>query len=437
MKPLEPSQITADAPQLGPHNRIPQLDAMRGVAALVVCLCHAVSMFPWTDASLPARLSRRAVYTVLDGAAMVDFFFVLSGFVLALPYFGPSGRRFDMIDFLTRRAARIYPAFWVAMTVALVLRLTAGDELYAWARTEWGQKQWTDPITAGDLVSQFALLTGGQKLNMLIGPIWSIHVEIQVAVVLPLFFLLIGPARSWRTVAAVGGLSVALAYMIGPPSALIFLPLFVMGVAAARFRVELDARVGRLSRPASVAIALLATALIYNRAATGRIGWLFPDLRPELISGVGATALVVLADGRHGFAAALVRGPLLLLGKVSYSLYLIHVPVFLALFPAIYTATSSVAACIAAGLVSAFALAWAMFYAVEQPCIDAGRRLAKAMAILLRSAPVPVTGAPPSTDRREPYGSIAADSTGEQSAPDPVPRTRAGEAAVAEPGAAP
>lgn len=393
MEAPAPQQHTIVAGNDRSGSRIPQLDAMRGLAALIVCLHHAVLLIPWTDSSLLSRLFRRVVLTVLDGATMVDFFFVLSGFVLALPYFGPNGRRFDMCDFLVRRAARIYPAFWVAMLFALVLRLVSGDAFHLWASTDLGRLQWNDPITVRNLLVQFTLVFGLANVHMLNAPIWSICVEMQVALILPLFFFLIGPMRSARMVLAANGLSLVIAYMIGPPSPMIFLPLFVMGVSAAWFRPEVKERVTRLSRSTSIGLGLIALTLVFNRAVTTRIGWQFPDLRPELIAGFGAIMLIVLADGRQEFASLLVRPPFLLLGKASYSIYLLHTPIFLWLFPIIDHATGSLILCTFAGIALSLVLALVVFHAVEEPGIAIGRWLAKSLVQTMQSSSVPVSNA--------------------------------------------
>lgn len=408
MKFSAPSELATSVAPVLSHDRIPQLDAMRGLAALIVSIGHAIPLLPWDDPSFAATLAGGAIRKMLDGPAMVDFFFALSGFVLAIPYLGPKGRPFDIIDFLVRRAARIYPAFWVAMLFALVLRMTSVNTLHAWASTETARLNWADPITFRTLIMQFTLLFGLPEPRMLNGPVWSICVELQAAVILPLFFFLIGAARSWKTVVAVSGLSFVIAYMIGPPSGLIFLPLFIMGVAAARFRTQMRVHVKRMSRPLCFGLGLFALSLIYNRLLTGKIGWRSPDLRPELITGVGATMLIVLADCRQEFATALSRPSLLMLGKVSYSHYLLHMPLFLWLFPIINRATGSFIACIVGGIAISLTLSWIVFHLVEQPGITAGRWLAKMMIATLPSGPISIKGFAPLEEYAEPRGSCTA-----------------------------
>src|SRR6185437_14252626 len=107
---------------------LPQLDALRGVAILAVFVQHLGDRFmPFVEAeaarALPPALAPW-VLTVLHHAHWgVDLFFVLSGFSLAQGYLRafaggprapPSARAF-----LRRRAARILPAYYVALTITL------------------------------------------------------------------------------------------------------------------------------------------------------------------------------------------------------------------------------------------------------------------------------------------------------------------------------
>lgn len=90
---------------------IPVLDGFRGVAALLVAVFHCWLM---TD----PRLDEGPLRALLVAAGLgVDFFFVLSGFVLFLPVARHGGRFGDVRAYFRRRFARIAPAYWVALLV--------------------------------------------------------------------------------------------------------------------------------------------------------------------------------------------------------------------------------------------------------------------------------------------------------------------------------
>src|SRR3954471_9896348 len=105
--------------------RIPELDALRGLAAVAVLLGHWMTVVPaWDDDTRhqPAKwLLNLFKYTPLRlltaAPEAVLVFFVLSGFVLALPFL--EGRAGSYRAFLVRRAFRIYPAAWAAAGAAM------------------------------------------------------------------------------------------------------------------------------------------------------------------------------------------------------------------------------------------------------------------------------------------------------------------------------
>lgn len=95
---------------------VPALDGFRGLAAMSVLLFHALM-----GAGRPA-LDEGPIRSILVSGYMgVDFFFVISGFVLFLPTVVNRGRFGSVRAYALRRAARIIPAYWVLL---LVLGLT-------------------------------------------------------------------------------------------------------------------------------------------------------------------------------------------------------------------------------------------------------------------------------------------------------------------------
>jgi peptidoglycan/LPS O-acetylase OafA/YrhL len=95
---MSPLRIGLPAPVRG---RIAALDELKGVAIILVILYHAGGVLGLRD--------------VLHGEVGVDFFVILSGVGLTL-----SARREGAGRFLLRRFWRIYPAYWIALTVFLV-----------------------------------------------------------------------------------------------------------------------------------------------------------------------------------------------------------------------------------------------------------------------------------------------------------------------------
>src|SRR5262249_7776852 len=75
--------------------RFAGLDGLRGLAAFSVFLGHTVRLIP--GPRLSDRLMESPLRVLWDGTAAVDLFFVLSGFVLSLPFVGPGRQRLHLI----------------------------------------------------------------------------------------------------------------------------------------------------------------------------------------------------------------------------------------------------------------------------------------------------------------------------------------------------
>ena len=147
-----------DALKPPPGNpRFPLLDAMRAIAALSIVVTHAsgVSNFN-TDNWLghfPARLNMG-----------VTIFFLLSGFLLYRPFVAARREGRPSIHtgrFLRRRALRIIPAYWVALTLLAIYPGLLGFSDHWWRFYTFTQIYWSDSIVQG------------------IGPAWTLCIEVS------------------------------------------------------------------------------------------------------------------------------------------------------------------------------------------------------------------------------------------------------------------
>lgn len=96
------------------HPHIPELQSIRGIAAIVVLLHHASFLFATTPHF------RYWSEVVLNAHAAVMLFFVLSGYVLSRSLSGPELDLKRIGEFYLARAFRIYPALWLACVVGLI-----------------------------------------------------------------------------------------------------------------------------------------------------------------------------------------------------------------------------------------------------------------------------------------------------------------------------
>ncbi len=301
------------------RGRVAGLDGLRGLAALYVLLFHcwllAFRHFPRNTG--PAYLTW-AMY----GRLSVVFFLALSGFSLALSPAVNQWRLGGAARFLRRRAWRILPAYWAALAFSLAVAL------FIVPATHKG------PPTDRSLVVFGLLLQDFVKARTPNGALWSVAVEAELYLLFPVF-LLIRRRLGALVLLAVVTVPVLLLGLAAPHSTPDegytgltphLAPVFVAGLVAAGV---VTAR-ARLRAVPWLWLALAACApvllLIYAKGSywTGHhYFWIDLAITP------GLTMLIVAVATRP--AAALTRllssRPLESLGKISYSLYLIHLPI--------------------------------------------------------------------------------------------------------------
>jgi exopolysaccharide production protein ExoZ len=93
--------------------KINSLQVYRGVAALLVMLYHI------TDQS-PSKIGQDFLGNIFSfGFVGVDFFFVLSGFIILYVHHQDIGRREELKGYLTKRFIRLYPIYWIIASIKL------------------------------------------------------------------------------------------------------------------------------------------------------------------------------------------------------------------------------------------------------------------------------------------------------------------------------
>src|SRR3546814_16960325 len=110
----------------------PALQSARGLAAIAVLTCHSLLVFETSGGIHElARITEPLAHVA------VVFFFVLSGFVLTLSLASKPLTAWVIAEFSIRRFARIFPALWVACTVAVVFLLLAGGIVPPRGGSDW------------------------------------------------------------------------------------------------------------------------------------------------------------------------------------------------------------------------------------------------------------------------------------------------------------
>jgi peptidoglycan/LPS O-acetylase OafA/YrhL len=388
-------------------DRLEELDSVRGLAAATVVLSHTTIVLPAIAAGagvatgLTAVLKYSPAHVLFAGHEAVITFFILSGFVLSLPYH--AGRAPGYGPFLVKRVFRI----WVPYVCAVLVGLLAMSWLARPALpglSDWANGAWRVPLTPGLLLGHLSLV--GSFPNGSVDPvIWSLVHEMRISLVFPLLMIAVlkfdwrvnlGAAAGLACVGAVATAVLARASVgVDYFATLEYVPMFVAGALLAARRERI--RDWWSGLPRGIRIAWLpAGVTMYTIkwwAFHGNVG--FPS---DWVVAAGATMLIVAAFAAPRARAALRTRPLLFLGRVSYSLYLLHALVLLALLNLLYGRVPLALILVAAPLLSIGAAALG-YRLVESPAMARGRRVASGLPTRLGPARVRQEAVPAPAER--------------------------------------
>lgn len=307
-------------PAAGAH--LPALTGLRFVLALYVVLHHLTGkgrmLDPW------ARTLPDWLYVVIhSGYLAVGTFFILSGFVLARSYASKPWDRLSLIHYGIGRWARVYPVY--LLSLAVIAPIMFNDLLLPGRPDLNGSER-------AALLADYGFVLQGWRGNQLVNwntPAWSLSCEFFFYLCFPLLAVLLRNTRVSRLLGAVGlALCVpSILERLGVPSAwkpLLHLADFLLGIATAgvydvicRSRAWLAGRGYLLYVPAAAAgFVIIVLSPVLERTIN-----MNSVLRPW-----NALLLLGLALGGGLPARSLSTGLAVFLGKASYSIYILHIP---------------------------------------------------------------------------------------------------------------
>lgn len=368
---------SADFP--GSAGRWFALDGLRGIAILLVLFYHV-----WTG------ISGQHVYRgdnfllawLYAGNTGVTLFFVLSGFLVSRPFFAARrrGESYSIRHYAVQRALRILPAYLV---VALFAVVVTGNY--------------------GAIIDVLMFTARAYDVGIYSAVWWSLATEVQFYVLFPIVFLL---AHRGGSVAIGVGIFVVAFYLEatfrwGVPSILDFsfdtwsvvtfslpcqLPAFVAGIvvqAMQERRMEINSPVALLIISlllAGLSVLLMASVRAQPVVFMLRNPWY---VLPESLVWAGIMFVVLRAKG--GLPRVLSVPVLRYFGRISFSLYLVHLPVT-AWIKLNIDGAGDIALSVMSLSISVL-LAWCLWRFVEKPGLAFKQRIAS----LWVSRGIPVT----------------------------------------------
>ena len=380
----------------------PGLEALRGFASLIVVLFHcALCWSVLTSDDAVSGFATDLLLIPLSGDAPVVLFFVLSGFVLtgALSRLGNAAPG-ATAAYVMRRLFRIVPAAWAALFVTIATVAVCSRWPWYFEGTDYWVTDYLSSANLGNL--------GGSLLFVddLINPMyWSLQVELVGSALMPLLYAAI--RRNQPGFKAAAGLAslVLLPFVpcrFGPLSYLLntFLFCFAFGTLAFHVAVNhprLSARLFSFPLGIAAAAALVLVHKVIGPLSVfdpilGESEWLTPilgegpnlDLYVQHLLEAAAAALLVGAIVVNPGRWPILEHPASrFVGRISYSLYVIHFAVIVASVVLLRTTVGAgliahpwlvtllTAALVVPVSISAAAL---LHVAVEKPGMAIGRR---------------------------------------------------------------
>jgi peptidoglycan/LPS O-acetylase OafA/YrhL len=351
------------------------LDSIRGLAAFAVLLNHCFLALPDIIAKtyIVPIIKWTPLRVIMVGRPAVIIFFVLSGFALGLSLLNSKNATYK--NFMIRRVCRIYPPYVAAILFSILIYFLVQPQIIP-TLEPWFNKNWGDGAGA-NIVAGHILMVNRPQDASLNSVVWSLAYEMRISLLFPLLFIIaqlaglrvfLGLTLGF-TLLIEGALSYFQIYhapfhnsgwLDGVLGTLHFIVFFAGGLVMAMHMERIGQIAAKLPWYATLFLWLIAGATLtsYN----------------DFIGGLGAVLIIGLSLGSTRVQNLLHLAPLKWLGKVSYSLYLFHLPILLAathLFYGkmpilVYLVPASVLSLVVAGLAYRF---------IEEPSINMGRAL--------------------------------------------------------------
>jgi peptidoglycan/LPS O-acetylase OafA/YrhL len=279
--------------ELGDQPRKTALDGLRGAAAVLV-LCAHLGLLP----NFPSPTG----YGPVGGQLGVWIFFVLSGYLLGHIYLNRACDGLNVRHYLIRRGGRILPLYYVAVTFGLIMQAN-GDLLFG-----------------GTILSalyHYLCLRGS-------GVLWTVAIEVQFYLLFVALWWI--STKSRAVLYTILSLVIVIPFLMPlAPARLIYMPFFAVGVL--------------ISQAPLLARSQWAWAALFLGFAIATLVIIFPianaigaPARLEMSIYLAVVGGLLLASVQSDLARWLLGNPIAsYIGKISFSIYLVHVPVIVLL----------------------------------------------------------------------------------------------------------
>ena len=238
-------------------------------------------------------------------------------------------------------------------------------------------------VTPSVLAGHFLMLGMAQDIA-LNSAMWTLVHEMRVSLIFPLLIILCRDTRLALAAAAIMIVaSTRILFTLGqtaPWTADNFwitviwtvrvVPYFVLGILLSKHSEDIRSLVGRVPSPVRIAL-MLVPVIILTIAHRG-----YMSIRRDALYDIGVAMLVVLSLEVPSISAMLNRAVLQWLGRISYSIYLMHTPILMVMFHTL-SGRAPLWIIVLSGIATTLATATLMHRLIEVPAMKIGRRFGR------------------------------------------------------------
>ncbi|MGG0458527.1 acyltransferase family protein [Bacillus mycoides] len=370
--------------------RYKELDSLRGIAAIIVLLGHFLALFPILGKKVMYSTFGAYFSILWQGHSAVIIFFVLSGFVLSLPFY--KGTEFNYLKYLIKRVCRIYIPYIVILFIAIGIKLGIHSKIGTIpGLVQWGS--WNIEVSFNRVMDHILFLREFNS-DAFIMVIWSLVHEMRISIVFPLIIFLLLRVN-WKVSIGIAMFLSVIGYLLMknipsefnmPVSTNYFITLhyssmFIIGALLAKNREYLVSKIIN-SKVKYILLPLGLLFFSYPRIPFMLLSKLIGEIDYELYLIIidwyicfGAVLIILSALSSKLFSKLLLIKPVQFIGEISYSLYLVH-PIVLLTTVHIFYGKISVPLILLISFLFTMVVSVLCYKFIEIPSIKIGRKLA-------------------------------------------------------------
>lgn len=369
------------------NKRFEELDSLRGLAAIAVILSHLALVLP--SIYLIEKLKNTPLHIFWAGHEAVILFFILSGYVLSLPYLNNKTPKYKA--FFTKRVCRIYLPYIVSISIGILcMGMFAHNKIPELSK--WFNDIWANPVPLREIIDHIIML-GNFKSYAINNIIWSLVHEMRISIIFPIIMFIV-IKLNWKT-SIVVGLSCSLVYFLtwiislklfkyniteydtSYILTLHYVGFFILGSLLAKHKQHLhDAyvKITTIKRISFLVIGLLAYT--YTWWFMPNVFYLHFSFINDWMIAIGCSVIILSSLNSTRLKILLLLRPIQFTGKISYSLYLFHMIILIVMINAFY-GKMPINLILGISFILSFIIASVAYYIVEIPSIKLGKILTK------------------------------------------------------------